>query len=445
MFVAIEKWLGLGMNKNTVIKQEAADDYIVVELEHEQVPLFEENDFYIDAEESLVNKEDKPSWQCIQRREQCHQKGDDMKLLCTEEKDQIKEDIELCLVDSAFANIVGEGYYIEDLYTLNAEVYTEEELTAVMDLSEYYISNQVSYAIKLLLVERLRAYLDLKLNVTAILNLTKSVLENIDGQLGYDDEINSLAYNFDNIIHENIFYRDTLEIEFSSLAWLRLNDIQRKNIEVFLRKELEHNFLNFDHFKEVNISDIPRIKFLISSKQEEELEDFQTYLLLSSLELEFSDYIMKNPYLLSRDEFKSCEELTVLLINNYQKTNLRTLLLIFAKEKYDSGQHIKSIFESSIEILKRAKQKVSYEVDLDLKLNSYAFENYFDLIKNKVEFSIINEICMNHKTKRIINKQLQTANFTEAEKQGYLVSKYSYSSYNEYIKQEDFIFKVFNN
>ena len=51
---------------------------------------------------------------------------------------------------------------------------------------------------------------------------------------------------------------------------------------------------------------------------------------------------------------------------------------------------------------------------------------------------------MNHKTKRIINKQLQTANFTEAEKQGYLVSKYSYSSYNEYIKQEDFIFKVFN-
>ena len=52
---------------------------------------------------------------------------------------------------------------------------------------------------------------------------------------------------------------------------------------------------------------------------------------------------------------------------------------------------------------------------------------------------------MNEQTKKIIRKQLKTANFKIAKQKGYLCSEYSNSKYNEYFFKEEFLFKIFTN
>ncbi len=425
--------------------EQNACDYSVVEIKEKNRPYYYEESLIINREVEFFD--DKANKNRINEKKLDREdegKEDYMVALCS--KDKIKEDIELCLVDSAFANVVENGFYVNNLFALNGNLYSEEEMASALDLSELFIINQSSYALKMFIVDRLNIYLKFSFDIKAVIKLVSSILTNIDAQLGYDDAETSLDSNFQNIVITNIYYKDIQELELSALMWISLSDKER----IFLQKNIyqiqKNDYLYFEHSKEINIEGIDSFELIIKNKNDLEIQDMEINFYLSSLELEFESFANKNPFLLTEQELNSALEIAELTVTQYHKQKeLKERLKILAKQKHINGEHIVSVFQSAIRILKKAEAKASINWQLAKLLNKLAFENYFELIDNEIKFSLVNEICMNDQTKSIIKKQLKTANFKLAKQKGYLCSEYSNSNYNEYFFKEEFLFKVFTN
>ena len=65
-----------------------------------------------------------------------------------------------------------------------------------------------------------------------------SILNNIDAQLGYDDDEHSLAVSFQELVSQNVYYRDIKELELSALMWINLNERERNFLQKEILKEL---------------------------------------------------------------------------------------------------------------------------------------------------------------------------------------------------------------
>ncbi|NQY78907.1 MAG: hypothetical protein HRT47_01190 [Candidatus Caenarcaniphilales bacterium] len=428
------------MGNITNCEQDACD-YFVVEVKEESRPFYDEESFLNREIEFLEEKSNRDN---INKNKLEKEEGEHMVALCS--KDKVKEDIELCLVDSAFANVVEHGFYTNDLFALNGNIYSEEEMASALDLTELYIINQSSYAIKMFIVDRLKIYQKFKFDIKAVIQLVSSILINIDAQLGYDDIETSLNSDFQNIVSANIYYKDLQELELSALMWISLSERERTIVQKEIYKIQRTDFLYFEHSKEINIEGIDKFELIVKNKNTVEIKDMETNFYLSSLELEFETFANKNPFLLTEQELNSSLEIAELTVTQYHtQEELKERLKILAKQKHINGEHIVSVFQSAIRILKKAEAKIDVNWHLAKLLNKIAFENYFELLDNEIKFSLVNQICMNDTTKSIIKKQLKTANFKLAKQKGYLCSEYSNSKYNEYFFKEEFLFKVFTN
>ena len=85
------------MGNITNCEQDACD-YFVVEVKEESRPFYDEESFLNREIEFLEEKSNRDN---INKNKLEKEEGEHMVALCS--KDKVKEDIELCLVDSAFA------------------------------------------------------------------------------------------------------------------------------------------------------------------------------------------------------------------------------------------------------------------------------------------------------------------------------------------------------
>ena len=111
-------------------------DYFVVELKTESKPHYDEEKF-IDRKIEFIEETE------IEESIELDIEGEDMVALCS--KDQVKEDIELCR-RFCFCKCSRNGFYLKDLFVLNENLYSENEMASALDLTELFIINQSNYA-----------------------------------------------------------------------------------------------------------------------------------------------------------------------------------------------------------------------------------------------------------------------------------------------------------